>query len=382
MTASPTLPAPAPASATTTLMTLLPQGDLAKGGTRVGWSFLKSFSDCEMQWFNTYIRPHRRVPGAFGHAFVERSGPRSNGTLVHHGLQNWYLSDCDLDAQGRCRKDHDPTVEPNYSLDQAIGVIAPFVAENYPHWDSEEAAKAIGDAQALLERHHAYCGPGGTIPEGRIWRVAHDGDNVPFVERTFEIPLGYKDFVFTSKADVVFTGHGSLYPCDHKTHDASKVPAKLRQYHLDGQITGQVWVLRMLWDSIPDSGGLLKPRDQWITGEGGLVSIIVKRAAASKPPRLLEIMPRSTTDMETFRSSAVRKLKRMNERIEEWQGHVSAGMDPDAAALITFDSYPDGEKCGQWPCDYFEGCKTRELLGEWLEWQTEPRWVPETAAKP
>lgn len=359
---------------TTTLMTLLPQGDLAKGGSRVGWSFLRSFSQCETLWFNTYLRPHARVPGAHGHTFPERPSARSLGTIVHHMLQNWYLSDCELDAQGRCKKDHDPTREAAYSLDYAISVCAPFVEATYSGWSEEERAEYIGKACELFERHHAYCGPGGTLPESRLLRVAHDGEGVPLVERTFELPLGYADYIFTSKVDLVVSAYGKLFPLDHKTHDAGVVPKKLRAYALDGQISGQVWVLRALWDT--NSAGLLKPRGEWITGDGGYVNIIVKRAAASRPPRMLELMARSETDLEVFRANTVRKLKRMNERIEEWQGHVSAGMDPDAAALLTFDSYPSGDVCGEWPCDFYQGCKVREMAGQWLGDQTEPRWQP------
>ncbi len=367
-------------TAPSTLMSLLPQGDLAKGGSRVGWSFIKTFKSCEMEWFNTYLRPHTGAQGGLGHTFMERPGPRSLGTTIHHMLQVWYLSDCEIDdTTGRCRKSHDPDPRSDvlYSLDAAVAACAPFVYATWPHWDSSESAKTIGDATALFERHHAYCGPGGTMPESRTWRVLHDGDNVPFVERTFEISLGYSDYIFTTKTDLVVSGYGKIWPLDHKTHDAGAVPKNLRKYKLDGQISGQVWALRNLWDVGED--GLLKPRAEWLTGEGGLVNVIIKRAAASRPPRQLEIMGRTELDLEVFRTSTVRTLKRINERVEEWQGHVTAGMDPDAAALLVFDSYPDGMKCGEWPCDYFDGCSVRDMLGEWLEVQAEPRWVPPTA---
>ena len=374
-----------------TLMRLLPQGDLQKGGSRVGWSFLRSFKECPMKWYNTYLRPHRRVPGAYGHTFPSRYNARELGTLCHHVLQLWYLSDCDIEpcsptpadctlphAHGRCLKaPHEHRGE--YDLNAALASLPEFVVTHYPHWDNETCAEAIGDCTSLMERHVAYCGPGGTVPEFRTWQVAHDGANIPLIERTFELPLGYADYIFTSKADVVMQGYGKLYPFDHKTHDAGVVSKKLRAYSVDGQITGQVWVLRALWDTDPTTG-LLKPPAEWLTGDGGCVNIIVKRAAASKPPRMLEIMGRTPLDLEMFRTSTVRTLKRMNELVEEWQGHVSAGMDPDAASLVTFDSFPSGDMCGEWPCDFYDGCKTREMLGDWLTDQTEPRWVPAQGA--
>lgn len=330
-------PAPSP-------LTTLPH-DPEKGGSRFGWHFLAEYKTCAMKWFNRYVRPHPTGTG-WGCAPRTVGDPLELGTFCHRGFQGWYES---APHTGQ------------YDVERAIDAIDTHAARVRHLLGEERTARLHAAAVNILLKHHAYCGPGGTLPEYPTWRVACLGDK-PVVEHTFEVPLGWRDYVFTSAPDVVMVGPGDkLYPMDHKTTAPNRVNVVRNEYRLSGQITGQLWAMRELWgDRVAHSG---------------LVNIVIKEGAATRAPRELYLADRLPVDFETFRNNTVRIMKRMNEDVEEWRAHCAAGMDPDAAALIVFDSHPSGRTCANdwWPCDFYEACATRSEAGGWLRTETVPR---------
>ena len=348
-------------TATTTLkpspLTTLPY-DPEKGGSRFGWHFLAEYKTCPMKWFNRYLRAHPSGDG-WGCAPRTVGDPLELGTFFHRAIQRWYES---------------APLTGEYDLEAAIDGIDVHAASVRHLLGEERTGKLAAAALNLMMRHHEYCGPGGVLPEWPTWRPVcmrdTDGTVRPVVERTFEVPLGWRDYVFTSQPDVVVEGHGRLWPLDHKTSAPNRVNVVKREYRLSGQITGQLWCLSQVWgDRVSDSG---------------LVNIVIKDGAASKAPRDLFMTGRLPIDFETFRNNTVRIMKRMNEDVDEWRDHISRGMDPDAAALIVFDSHPAGRVCANewWPCDFYDGCATRSEMAGWLATETVARVRTERVPAP
>lgn len=330
-----------------TLMRMLPH-DPEKGGSRVGWHFISTWKKCQMLWWNVYGRPH--ALGGTGHVIRESPGDaRALGTVIHAALEAWYTHD--------------------YSLDAAMAGTERAVAR-YDWWPADTRAEMLANAVEVMQRHHAYCGPEGTVPETDRYVVARDATG-PLVERTFEIPLApdhptLHEYVFTAKTDLVVTevSTGRLWPMDHKSCNANTKVGLEREYRLSGQASGQLWVLRQLWPTAN-------------LGHGGLCNAVIKGAGRGKPPREIFEVPRSTLDLDVFAHTTLRTLVAINAAVEEWYGLVDAGQDPDAAALLVFDSYPDAYTCaGKWsPCDFFGACSHRDASGSWLASQTTPRHI-------
>lgn len=316
------------------------------GPSAVGWSYLSAWKRCRTLGFNTYVRPH--PTGGWGHTVRESPGDqRVVGSCVHAGKEAWYKND--------------------YSLIAAL-TAAERKAHTYDWWPLEDRAKLVGQCCEILERDHAYCGPDGVVPEVvHFGPVARDGHGDLLVERTFEIPLAPLDsrfagYVFTAKTDVVLVRGGALWPMDHKTCNPNTLAGTLREYRVSGQASGQLWVLRELWPTVK-------------LGHGALVNAIIKGAGRDKPPRVVEEVPRSPLDLDVFAHHTLRELVTISALVDEWQHMVDQGADPDAAALLVFDSYPDAYTCaGKWSaCDFYGACSARDTSGTWLATQTTPR---------
>lgn len=332
---------------TVTLNRVLPH-DPEKGGSRVGWHFVSLYKQCPMKWFNTYLRPH--AMGGVGHTIREHPGDaRVLGTTIHAALEAWYRHDYDLDA--------------------ALA-SAQKCADRYDWWPDDARAELFANALEVMSRHHAYCGPHGTVPECDRYVPARDGQG-PLVERTFEVPLApdaidprLREYVFTAKTDlvVVEVATGKLWPMDHKSCNATTKVGLEREYRMSGQASGQLWVLKRLWPEVP-------------LGHGGLCNAVIKGAGRGKPPREIFEVPRSELDLKIFAHTTLRTLVAINDAVEEWYSHVDGGADPDAAALLVFDSYPDAYTCaGKWSaCDFYGACAHRDASGSWLAAMTTPR---------
>jgi hypothetical protein len=77
---------------------------------------------------------------------------------------------------------------------------------------------------------------------------------------------------------------------------------------------------------------------------------------------------RTPAQLEKFRLDIVRKLKRIDEMVEEWMTLVAKGMAYEDAALAVFDGTPSGTQCvGMgFACEFLSICQSREVVGRLL----------------
>ncbi len=312
-------------------------------GTRTGWSFLKSYKSCPMKWFSTYLRPH--PSGGTGTQALATSRPLYVGDLFHHGLEDWYLSGWQ---------------DGSYSLDAAVARLRERAKEQQSEVPDADWSNWTGEAEDLLIHYHQFYGPGGLAPEWPQYQIAADHEGVPLVEREFVMDLGYQGYVFTCRIDACVMFDGNLIALETKTVDTSRVSRLMLQFQVDGQCTGEIWLLRSAFPQLDNAGLHL--------------NMIVKRAGKGKDPFRREPYHRSDIDLETFRLTTVRTLRQIDDSIGEYTQLVDSGVEIDEAARRVFDGYPDGfQCCGNFACDFLFSCMTKGHESAWFRMHTKPR---------
>ena len=316
-------------------------------GTRMGWSFLKLYKTCPMRWYNTYLRPH--PSGGTGSESLTISRPLYVGDLFHHGCEHWYLSGWE-DGQ--------------YELDVAVAALRERAKERQSDVPSGDWATWTGEAEDLLIHYHQFYGPGGLAPEWPQYQVACDHDGEPLIEKEFVIDMEYptngESYVFTSRIDACMMFNGNLIALETKTVDTSRVSRQMLQFQVDGQCTGEIWLLRSAFPEVDNAGLHL--------------NMIVKRAGKGKDPFRREPYHRSDIDLETFRLSTVRTLKRIDDSIGEYNDLLTGGVEVDEAARRVFDGYPDGFQCsGNFACDYLFSCMAKGNESAWFRMHSKAR---------
>tara|TARA_Y100000310_G_scaffold2787_1_gene3617 strand:- start:9 stop:1142 length:1134 start_codon:yes stop_codon:yes gene_type:complete len=329
---------------------LLPQ---TTKGTRFGWSFIKLYKTCEMRWFNQYLRPH--PAGGTGTEATTISKPLYVGDLFHHGVEHWYLSGWE---------------DGSYDVDCAISALRDRAKERQPEVPDTDWADWTGQAEDLLLHYHQFYGPGGLQPEYPQYQVACDNNGEPLIEREFVMDMGYpyqhntgdtaQNYVFTSRIDACMMFNNNLIALETKTVDTSRVSRLMLQFQVDGQCSGEIWLLRSAFPEVDNAGLHL--------------NMIVKRAGKGKDPFRREPYHRSDIDLEAFRISTVRTLRRIDNAIGEYTGLIDKGVEIDEAARRVFDSYPDGFSCsGNFACDYLFSCMSRGHETSWFRMHSKAR---------
>ena len=315
-----------------------------KGGSRIGWSSISQFAECEWSWFLSNVVPHPK--GGFGVSQGD-ARPLWVGAMFHSAMQAWFLSAPET-AQ--------------YSLDAALaGLEEAIRADGLRERDGDKAAEWESEVSQLFRRYALECGPQGPDPDGDRFRVAFDAEG-PLVERDFEIDLGYQGYYYTSRIDLVAwdaVTKGQLLVVEHKTCDVSRAGSALRGYALDPQLSGETLAVAAAWQRpvVP------------------VINMVKKRAAAKSTCRAWEPMPRSQHDLEKFRIDVVRRLKRMDERVEEYKSLVDKGVPALDAGSLVFDGSPKGKICADQgrQCAFYSACYQRSTREHWLA-ATEPRF--------
>lgn len=302
---------------------------------QLAWSGLKDWQTCQMLWYNRRLRPH---PNGEGQGCEPLDTPQalSLGSLFHLAIEEWYRSGW-----------RNGQYQHSAGLNAIEAARSELIDERGHH--VEEAEAVMAQAKALFDRHASWCGPDGPQPEYPDVRILGDANDEPMLERTFRCDLGYGGYVFTSKLDAVVQYHGKVYAFEHKTCAATAQTARVRQFDIDPQFTGELWVLQQAWPELEFAGIL--------------ANLVLKGAGRNKAPRRLEIITRTAKDMEVWRLNQVRKIHRIERHLDEYKALLDQGVDAHEAADMVFDSSPDGALCASGfyhrPCDYYNMCVHR-----------------------
>lgn len=310
------------------------------GGSKIGWSMLSMFLECELRWFLANVVPHPK--GGFGVA--ERpSRALTVGALFHAGLAAFLQTGED---------------ESGLAAIETAKVEFGGAPEEY-------LAEWVEEAGQLYRRYAKECGPAGPDPDSDRFAVAVDPDG-RVVERDYTVDLGYNGYYFTTRIDAVawdVVTEGTLLIVEHKTCDVSRVGMALRDYQVSGQLTGEMMAVQAAYPEVE----CVIP----------VINLVKKRAAAKNAVRSWEPMPRSPADVEKFRNDVIRRLRRMDAAVAEYQELVAAGVEPLEAGNLVFDGSPKVGTCSG--CAFYEACYRRTNRRQWLA-TTEPRHAAEVVA--
>ena len=308
------------------------------GGSPFGWHFLSHWKACETFWFNTYLRPHPK--GGVGVSSTKTGAALLIGGACHRGLEAWYRSGW---------RDGEDTGE--YSLDTMIEAGTQELTDRKDEFSEEKGQhfdEALVLVTSLLEKYHYHMGPGGIDQDFPSYKVAGDDQGEPLIEREFWLDLGYRDYTFTARLDLLMWVEGYLEVREHKTTAASRCGMLIRQLALDGQITGQNMLLAAMYPDVPR--------------KGVEANILVKdRGAKSNlPPFPRQLYGNTPIELEKFKNDTIAALKNIDEHVYRYEELIQKGMSVSEAALAVFDASPPAIQCvGFYECDFYRPCKMK-----------------------
>ena len=339
-------------------MDTLPKRKITSG-SKLGWSYLSAHSDCPTKWYLKNLAPWPGSPIRVDpisrklYLSVEGDEPISGepisgevpdlpigleprkfspaldtGTRFHSAIEAYYRSGV---RGGIDTRQRDPD--------------AAFAAIGTPEHDSEAEVDAVATTRRLVEKYLYH------YRDEEIEVACDPIDGHPLIEEELWLDLGYGNYQFTSRLDMIYRQGGYLWALEHKSTSASAMGKLLQRFQIDGQVTGQ---FLQLVSHFPDEtiGGVT------------LNAAVKDRGARSTLPEFTRRnYSRTPAQLEKFRLDIVRKLKSIDEHVEAWMDLVTKGMDFDDAARATFDASPNGYQCVGMgiACDFFAYCTNREV---------------------
>jgi hypothetical protein len=318
-----------------------------EGGTLVGTSYSSEFAGCPYSWFNSYRRPHPDDLTAQAGIQPRFTSPfLLAGRTVHVGMATWYGSGIQDGADTGAR-------------DIDLAIEAARVSHKGSLRDYESSDRAEEDWQmteVLLRSYHDRYGPKGSAPEWPELQVVTDGKGEALIEREFKIDLGYRNYIFTSRPDLIITLRGLLRTRDHKSSIGRFVGERREWTHWDPQFKGEALALTTLF---PD-----EPLD------GAEANILVK---ARSPKSKFDIAERETmkwteTDLWAYKLELIDVLQQIDDRVQRYQLLTTNGHEPEAAACVAFPRHGTRtQKCTAYGgCQYQILCRNKERINEGL----------------
>lgn len=317
----------------------LPERTL-EGGTLVGTSYTNEFAGCPYSWFNSYLRPHPTAPhshtgirGRFTSPFLLA------GRTGHVGWATWYESGVH-EGRDTGRRDIELAVTAaRASHDKAL----------HEYESAERADEDWNTVEVMLRSYHDWYGPGGAHEEFPELEVAVDGNGEALVEREFPLPLGYQDYVFTTRPDLICTLRGMYETWDHKTSHYRFVGERKEWTHWDPQFKGEQLALHELF---PD---LLINKSR--------ANIIVKnRSPKSKwNVREQESVRCTERDLWAYKVELVDVLQQIDQRVENYfQAVGDEAHEPDFIERLASACFPrHGTRTMK--CTQYGGCQFQAL---------------------
>jgi hypothetical protein len=317
--------------------------ETAKGGSLIGNSYISTFANCWLKGFNTYIRP---CEGQRGIRARFRSEHLIKGGIFHEAIAELYLSGC--------RDGEDTGI---WDLEQALGKLDEEclkATDEYPDSQKLEDDKLM--MRNMLTNYYAKYGPGGPAQDFPIVvKVLHDEAGEPLIEREFRVDLGYKDYAFTMRADLLVEHHGRPVIMEHKTSAAGFWPQqRLNSIHTDAQFTGQCFVLATLFP-----GQIL---------DGVLCNVVIKKGKTEIALR--DLTNRDYLDFNVFRLSVLDILQQIDHRMEGFSNDLDSGWEMEEAVTRWFPDH--GQRTGACTafgtgCEYQLLCRNKTRIKQGLE---------------
>lgn len=319
-------------------MTRFVPDKIPDGGSPFGNSFLSAFALCPRKWFNQYLRPFE---GGRGLRPQWQSEHLTKGSTFHEALAALYKSGC---------RNGEDTGE--WDKDLALEILELTHTQSLRHYQDE--AKAEEDRLLLTSMIVAYYDMfslNGTNPDYPAIRVMHDGEGNPLIEREFQIDLGYNNYVFTCRADLLITHHGVPKVMEHKTSAPNWWAQKrLNSIHTDSQFTGECFVLASLFPGEMIDGVLCN------------IAIKNKKPETSRSKNykiaLRESTRRDHHDFNTFRQSALDILQQIDHRTEGFEEDIASGLYNEEERINRW--FPDHGTKTQ-ACEQYGGCEFQIL---------------------
>jgi hypothetical protein len=262
--------------------------------TRSGNSFTQAFQNCQMQWWFGHRAPLALGEPQLGAQPIHTAPPLMIGGLMHTALENYYRS-------GRSLQD----------AAQAVELAATERMEEFISLEKRDEALAL--VHRLLDRYDAAF-------KDEDLEVMTDDVGELLIEREYEIDLGYNDYVFTSRPDMVVAWQGYVGPLDYKTVAASRLHVDVANMSRGRQWTGELLAVQLA-------------HPQWKVN-GAIGRFIVKDRSAKSPlgPFSTEVTERSPHDFEKFHRDIVDVLQDIDARQELYDKKLEQGVDPFTAA--------------------------------------------------
>jgi hypothetical protein len=284
---------------------------LFPGPSRFGSHFLAEFWDCPMKWALSRIAPHPSGTG-LGLEPEFTAKPLKIGQEVHTGLE-WYYKGIHS--------------KPILNIDDALEVARAENTANAGEYESPEVQEEVRAAVAkLLTDYHDHWTP----DDLQVIRKA----NAPLVERDLEVNLGYRDYLYTARVDLIATlGVFEAIVVDHKTVDASRKGTLCRELDLSYQITGLIFLCHHLL-----------PELKIDTACGNL---LIKRAGKDKDKCERYFTSRDDADLEKFRLDVTATMERIDKALDVYHD-LSELMEPYEAIAQAFAKQP-GKDCAWCP---------------------------------
>lgn len=309
-------------------MRFIPEKTLS-GGTLFGNSYVSKAAKCWRDFFNSF---KRSLDGSLGIRSRFTSEHLLKGREFHEGIAELYRTGCqDGEYHGR------------WNLDQALARMELEHATARPEYESEEKAdESWLLLQSMLINYHDEFSLQGSRPEFPEIRVLFDGNGEPMIEREFRIDLGWRDYVFTCRADLLIEHFGFPKIMEHKTSAPGFWATKrLNAIHTDSQFTGECFVLAALFP------------EEKITEV--LCNIVIKKGRT-------EIAKRDTTrrdyhDLNTYRLAVLDILEQIDRRTEGFDNDLSSGLSEEEAADRWFPDH--GTRTGA--CEAYGGCQFQTI---------------------
>ena len=322
-----------------------------QGGSSFGWHYLALFKTCQRKWALEHRFPNMDPEvETKGIRPISTSAPLMIGSMTHDGLEAWYRSGWQ-DGQ--------------YQLAPALDQVLTTARVRSREFESpEDQAKAIQTAEQLIRNYHEYYGPGGAEEEWPQFQIASDTDGNPLVEKEFVISVGDGHY-FSARFDgIVWVNQSYLGGWEFKTTAATWANRLRNRCTLDGQMTGQVAILRTLF-----------PEEKFF---GVVVTALVKDRGKKSPhpPFYRDAVSRSEVDTALFLRDTKRTLKIMEERDGEFEHGRQAEIDPWDSLLLAYDGTPDANNCvGNFSCPFLMLCQNKEMASKMIETQYRPKMV-------
>lgn len=309
-------------------MRFVPQ-NIPDGGSPIGNSYASTFANCPRKWFNSYYRPFEGSRGIKPQFVSEHL---TGGSTFHEGIAALYRSGC---------RDGEDTGE--WDLDLALSILDLHHTQNSVKYESEEKAEEHQILfQVMLIAYHDEFNRQGNRPDFPTIKVAFDDQGEPLIEREFAVELGYKDYIFTCRADLLILHHEYPKVMEHKTSAPGFWATKrLAAIHTDSQFTGECFVLASVF---PDT-----------QVDGVLCNVVIKNGKTKIAMR--ESTRRGPEDFNTFRQATLDILQQIDHRTEGFENDLDTGYSVEEAVDRWFPDHGTRTQA----CEAYGGCEFQRL---------------------